>query len=468
MPANWPPSNMSAPLRPAKQVSAGNAAKLRRQAAQQREAEEKEARAQAAQKAKRTKKPKAPSKPDDASESDADKDQLEPLLEAALREIEQQSQCWWQASSAAAANTARRANDRATAVVAVEQKSASARGPALFHASILHSPVRRPLPSPRLMPMPAPRSDPPEVGPAGQAPPEEPALKARGDNPWWWPQGLQQQEQQLQRQPGQPQQPASAAAAMKPKQEWEERRSKKHRRPYWVERYTREVVWRDPHKHQPSRAQQPEPEPEPEPEPAAARQPMPPTTARQGAATAQTVDPTVAAARQKAVEVAVTPFRMLAAALVRPPQPRDATVAGAEEQPGAPEPGDTEPEIDNEEAIAKIQAVQRGRQGRAKVAQMRAEAEARCEPLPAVDPALVAQLISAADKGDTAAVADLLGTHKVPVNSTADGDGGGGSALQYSAQKNHTKTVREPFLLPLYRHFWGLLFGVAVGGCCLG
>ena len=49
-----------------------------------------------------------------------------------------------------------------------------------------------------------------------------------------------------------------------------------------------------------------------------------------------------------------------------------------------------------------------------------------------------------------------------------DGDGGGGSALQYSAQKNHTKTVREPFLLPLYRHFWGLLFGVAVGGCCLG
>ena len=80
--------------------------------------------------------------------------------------------------------------------------------------------------------------------------------------------------------------------------------------------------------------------------------------------------------------------------------------------------------------------MQRGRQARAAAAQMRAEAAQES----AADATLATQLIRAADKGDTATVADLLGAHRVPVNSTADG--GGGSALQYAAQKNHTETVR--------------------------
>jgi hypothetical protein len=105
------------------------------------------------------------------------------------------------------------------------------------------------------------------------------------------------------------------------------------------------------------------------------------------------------------------------------------------------EPAAAEQQSKDDNPIVKIQAIQRGRQDRAKVAQMCAEAEARCKPAPAVDPALIAQLISAADKGDTAAVAALIGTQKVPVNSTADGGGGGGSALQYAAQKNRTETA---------------------------
>ena len=101
--------------------------------------------------------------------------------------------------------------------------------------------------------------------------------------------------------------------------------------------------------------------------------------------------------------------------------------------------------------------MQRGRHARAEVAQKRAEAG---QEQPA-DATLVAQFIQAASKGDTAAVADFLGAHRVPVNSTANG--GGGSALQYAAQNNHTETVRASVQTILFNCMFGMLISYSDG-----
>jgi hypothetical protein len=321
------------------------------------------------------------------------------------------------------------------------------------------------MPSPRLIPLPPPRSKPADVeaaerdGPSAQA-----VLRGHDGKPWWWPKSLslQKRGQKIQQN-----------ETMAKKLEWEQRWSEKHQRPYWVrwvERHQRQVVWRDPHVDK-SRTQQSEPEPESEPEPAGSQYAAP------AASDVPTGSRVVAAAKQEALGNAKTPFRMLVVSLARP-TPRSAAaptdnhvpaVQSSTSESAASEstaavlcPQDEQAVtkiqavqrgrnaraevaqmrgkalqgIQNEQAIAKIQAVQRGRHARAEVAQMRAEAAQE----PVADATLAAQFIQAADRGDTAAVADLLGPHRVPVNSTADS--GGGSALQYAAQKNHTETVR--------------------------
>ncbi len=288
MAPNWPPSEMTAPIRSHKvQTSRANNAARRRQVALERAAKEQQQGAVRVHQ-KLSPKTKKKKKQEKVGGDGAGRDQLEPFLEAALLEIEQQARCWWQAPSVAAADSARRASERARAAAmtvgedsGVSQRPLSQRTVALFAETILHSPVTCPTPSPRLMPLPSPRSRPSDMKAAERdGPSAQPVLRDHDGKPWWWPKSLS-----LQKQRGQKIRPSRPVAT---KLEWEQRLSEQYQRPYWVERHWRQVVWRDPQLDQSPLTQQSELEPEAEPEPTGSQYAvkLQPRAARSSCATA--------------------------------------------------------------------------------------------------------------------------------------------------------------------------------------